>query len=297
MRNALAQLDGAASLKDTLDRLADVLAEHSPRSMVFIVRGDWLRGWRFNGFGDHAPAADSVVLAIEHTGEFRPVIEEGARADVHPSRFGGAMHSLAFAHLDGDATGVAVPVRLTGKSVAVLYVDEGEPGGTATGGAAEAVEILARHASRCLEAITATRSAAAFGARANGPGSNQSSQAVRRDAGGEHQGAQAESAPGLAVVPPPPVPPPSPEVLAAAERFAALVVSEIKLYNDAAIQMGRKKRDLRTRLHAEIDRASGLFAERMGAVPGHEAIFERELVRVLAGGDAELLGRPRAEAV
>jgi hypothetical protein len=35
----------------------------------------------------------------------------------------------------------------------------------------------------------------------------------------------------------------------------------------------------------------------MGAVPGHEAIFERELVRVLAGGDAELLGRPRAEAV
>jgi hypothetical protein len=296
MRDALAQLDGAASLKDTLDRLADVLAEHSPRSMVFIVRGDWLRGWRFNGFGDHAPAADSVVLAIEHTGEFRPVIEEGARADVHPSRFGGAMHSLAFAHLDGEATGVAVPVRLTGKSVAVLYVDEGEPGRAATGGAAEAVEILARHASRCLEAITATRSVAALGARANGAGSNQTGQPARRDAGSEHQGAP-EGAAGLAVVPAPPVAPPSPEVLAAAERFAALVVSEIKLYNEAAIQMGRKKRDLRTRLHAEIDRASGLFGERMGAVPGHEAIFERELVRVLAGGDAELLGRPRAEAV
>jgi hypothetical protein len=205
------------------------------------------------------------------------------------------MHSLAFAHLDGDATGVAVPVRLTGKSVAVLYVDEGEPGGAATGGAAEAVEILARHASRCLEAITATRSAAALGARANGPGSNQSGPAARRDAVGEP--AAVDGTAGLAVVPAPPVAPPSPEVLAAAERFAALVVSEIKLYNDAAIHMGRKKRDLRTRLHAEIERASGLFQERMATVPGHEVIFERELVRVLAGGDAELLGKPHADAV
>jgi hypothetical protein len=110
-------------------------------------------------------------------------------------------------------------------------------------------------------------------------------------------GAPPDAGPALSVVQLSTSAVPTPEALAAAERFAALVVGEIKLYNDAAIKMGRKKRDLRTRLHAEIDRARGLFRERMGSVPGHEGIFERELVRVLAGGDAELLGKPHAEAV
>ena len=299
MRDAMAQLDEATSLKDALDRLSDVLAQHVARSMVFIVRGDWLRGWRFSGFGEDAPAADAVVLAIEHTGEFRSVIEQGGRAEVHPSRFAGVMHSLAFAHLEGDATGVAVPVRLGGKTAAVLYVDEGEPGASPTNGAAEAVEILARHASRCLEAITATRSAAALGARASAAAAKQSGPAAATGQGGASSTSATgpEAEPTLSVVQAPTPAAPTPETLAAAERFAAIVVSEIKLYNEAAINMGRKKRDLRTRLHAEIDRARGLFGERMGGVPGHEAIFERELVRVLAAGDPELLGKPRAEAV
>jgi len=299
MRDAMAQLDEASSLKDALDRLSDVLAQHVARSMVFIVRGDWLRGWRFSGFGEDAPAADAVVLAIEHTGEFRGVIEQGGRADVHPSRFAGVMHSLAFAHLEGDATGVAVPVRLGGKTAAVLYVDEGEPGASPTNGAAEAVEILARHASRCLEAITATRSAAALGARASAAAAKPAGPAAATGQGGASSTSATgpEAEPALSVVQAPAPAAPTPETLAAAERFAAIVVGEIKLYNEAAITMGRKKRDLRTRLHAEIDRARGLFGERMGGVPGHEAIFERELVRVLAAGDPELLGKPRAEAV
>ena len=76
-----------------------------------------------------------------------------------------------------------------------------------------------------------------------------------------------------------------------ARRFARLLVSEIKLYNEAAVRAGRQQRDLRQRLRAEIDRAQRLYEERVPpAVGARHAYFQQELVQTLADGDPALLG-------
>ncbi|MGZ8797466.1 MAG: hypothetical protein ACXW2F_08980 [Thermoanaerobaculia bacterium] len=76
-----------------------------------------------------------------------------------------------------------------------------------------------------------------------------------------------------------------------ARRFARLLVSEIKLYNEAKVDQGRKNKDLYDRLKDEIDRSRQMYDERI-----HEDVrktsnyFYDELVRILADGNADSLG-------
>jgi hypothetical protein len=76
-----------------------------------------------------------------------------------------------------------------------------------------------------------------------------------------------------------------------ARRYARLLVSEIKLYNEPAVRLGREKRDLLTRLKPEIDRARRLYEQRIStAIDSRGALFQQELVQTLADGDPALLG-------
>ena len=101
--------------------------------------------------------------------------------------------------------------------------------------------------------------------------------------------------------PPPPVMAPAParSALSAedqkahedAKRFARLVVSEIKLYNEAKVTEGRKTKDIYNRLKEDIERGRQMYIDRVPA-PVRDAAdyFQDELVRILAGGDAGALG-------
>ena len=77
-----------------------------------------------------------------------------------------------------------------------------------------------------------------------------------------------------------------------AKRFARLVVSEIKLYNEAKVTEGRKTKDIYERLKEDIERGRQMYTDRVPA-PVRDAsdYFQDELVRILAGGDAAALGR------
>jgi len=76
-----------------------------------------------------------------------------------------------------------------------------------------------------------------------------------------------------------------------ARRFARLLVSEIKLYNEAKVEVGRKNKDLYERLKEDIDRSRQMYDERIGEdVRKSSNYFYDELVRILADGDAEALG-------
>lgn len=76
-----------------------------------------------------------------------------------------------------------------------------------------------------------------------------------------------------------------------ARRFARLLVSEIKLYNEAKVDQGRRNGDLYERLKEDIDRSRQMFDERISEdVRKSSNYFYDELVRVLADGNAELLG-------
>src|SRR2546428_1191713 len=76
-----------------------------------------------------------------------------------------------------------------------------------------------------------------------------------------------------------------------ARRFARLLVSEIKLYNESKVDQGRKNRDLYERLKDDIDRSRQMYDERIAEdVRKASNYFYDELVRILADGNADALG-------
>jgi hypothetical protein len=76
-----------------------------------------------------------------------------------------------------------------------------------------------------------------------------------------------------------------------AKRFARLVVSEIKLYNETKVTEGRRQKDLYERLKEDIERGRQMYTERVApGIRESTNYFFDELVRILAGGDAGALG-------
>ena len=76
-----------------------------------------------------------------------------------------------------------------------------------------------------------------------------------------------------------------------ARRFARLLVSEIKLYNAAKVNEGRRNLDLYNRLKDEIDRSRKVYDKRVSpVVAARFDYFYDELVQTLAEGDPAKLG-------
>lgn len=76
-----------------------------------------------------------------------------------------------------------------------------------------------------------------------------------------------------------------------ARRFARLLISEIKLYNEQKVAEGRSEHDLYDRLKEYIDRSREMYDKRVkGEVANRYDYFHSELVNTLAEGDASKLG-------
>ena len=76
-----------------------------------------------------------------------------------------------------------------------------------------------------------------------------------------------------------------------ARRFARLLISEIKLYNERAVLEGRESGNLYSRLREDIDRSRQMYNERIPEdVRAATNFFHEELVRILADGRPEVLG-------
>ncbi|HKR01451.1 MAG TPA: hypothetical protein VJT09_12310 [Pyrinomonadaceae bacterium] len=76
-----------------------------------------------------------------------------------------------------------------------------------------------------------------------------------------------------------------------ARRFARLLVSEIKLYNEQKVRDGRLEGDLYGRLREDIDRSRQMYDKRVAPpVAARYDYFHQELVSTLAEGDATKLG-------
>jgi hypothetical protein len=76
-----------------------------------------------------------------------------------------------------------------------------------------------------------------------------------------------------------------------ARRFARLLISEIKLYNEQKVVEGRSEHDLYDRLREYIDRSREMYDKRVKAeVATRYDYFHGELVNTLAEGDVSKLG-------
>lgn len=207
-------------------------------------------GNRMQGFLARGFSSDIRLVQIEGDRLFDEAIERCATVATGEDD---DISAPTFASLPNDRAALAVPVLIGGEAVAMLYADDGtlEDASEAPASWPEAVEILTSHAAVSLAHLTATRTAEAMQLMEGSSSSDEES---------------------------------------SAKRYARLLVSEIKLYNEAAVRAGREHRDLMTRLRPEIERARRLYEERVPATAGHREFFREELVQTLAEGDAALLG-------
>lgn len=166
--------------------------------------------------------------------------------------------------------GIAVPLVLEGTAVAVLHAEAEHQ----TPAWVETIELLVRYGAAHVGYLTALRTAQAQ-RWLGSPGQ-------RGDGASHARAPEAARGIGSAV---------EEDTVQSAKRYARLLVSEIKLYNEAAVREGREQRDLARRLAPDIERARRLYEERVPAsVVDRAQHFQHELVQTLAGGDPALLG-------
>ena len=176
-------LDGAATLSEVLDALGQSAGREASRAVVFVVRNDRLLGWKLSGFGVKDTQPKSIDLGLSDSGVVglavatsRPVAtKDGEDRATGPG----------FAQLPADWTGLAVPVIVGGRVVAVVYADGLTIDGrdqVVPNGWPEVIEILARHAARCLEALTVQKAASSVAPRFWVPGTGRPNPASDRSA-------------------------------------------------------------------------------------------------------------------
>jgi hypothetical protein len=161
LREAIRGLDGATTLSEVLDVLGQSAGREAARAALLLLRGDRLQGWKLSGFGarDASPKnvelglVDGGIIGLAVTTTRTVTTQDGHAANAGPDVF----------ELPADRMGLAVPVIVGGRAVAVVYADSAASDpqdGAVPSCWTEAIEILARHAARCLEALTAQRAAA-----------------------------------------------------------------------------------------------------------------------------------------
>ena len=311
LKASVAALEKGTSLSEVLTHLVNEVSQYIDRAAMFIVKGPSAIGWYARGL---EPA--DVIKQVNV-----PLNADTVLRNVNNSRHamrGALEHSpgtqQALARLGGNPQAVlAVPLILRDKLAAILYCDTTQE--EVPGAVADLIEVLVLFAGKTIDMLSlAPKTAAAPGAATSAP-SRPPAPAARpaaaaapapADEGGSTVMFNAQQMSSLrpqgaaAARPAAPHPPPaaapsmSPEETKAhedAKRFARLVVSEIKLYNEAKVNEGRRHKDIYERLKEDIERGRQMYADRVAPhVRDSTNYFYDELVRILAGGDQGALG-------
>jgi hypothetical protein len=249
---AVALLDAAASLSDALDILTEVAYAEAGRAAVLLLRGSELKGWKHAGFDESAPEAKELIVPLDAASLLGEAISTGmsvstADATGHPRPAAPAPFTLSSA----DRLGLAVPVIVDGKAVAVVYADDDGAGEREVPSAwPERVEMLVRHASRTFEALTARQGTS----RVPGIAPHQDEESARRYAR---------------------------LLVSEIKLYHEASVDEGRRARDLRdrlrLQIERARHLYEERVPAQLR--------------GRVDLFEQELVQTLADGDAALLGQ------
>jgi hypothetical protein len=326
LKASIEAIEKGANLSEVLTHLVGEVNKQVERTAMFIVKNNAAVGWYARGFA-HNDALKALTIPLTADTVFRLVHASRHATRGHSSHSPATAQALA--RLGGDPQGIlAVPLILRDKVAAVLYCDTSQdevPAATA-----DLVEILVLFAGKVIDVLSAAPRPAPGGTSPGlrPPTSTVVASDTVLPVGTGTMRPQAAPgqifkpattpparvaplappptpapAPALTPVPAPapaPAPPPAPARAVApedqkahddAKRFARLVVSEIKLYNEAKVTEGRKTRDIYERLKEDIERGRQMYHDRVpAAVREASDYFQDELVRILAGGDAGALG-------
>lgn len=114
-------LDGATSLSEVLDALALAAAREAARAAVVVLRAERIQGWRMSGFGPRDAQPKSIDLALADSGVIGLAIGAARAVTTRDSQT--ASIGPGFETLPADRMGLAVPVIVGGRVVAVVYAD------------------------------------------------------------------------------------------------------------------------------------------------------------------------------
>jgi hypothetical protein len=242
----------------------------TPRAAMFLVRKGQIKGWGCVGYTPEATQRQRAFVSTADSGWLGRI---ASSRKVETERREGSGLDPEFGQ-PPVADAVTLAVRLKERTIALLLAErsaEEQPWfpsvlGLLVGVARLRLDLdLAR---RKLESMSASAPAAA-----ERPGT----------------GAAAESA-GIRPVSETPQPGAADRELEAARRYAKLVATDIRLYNEEAVVEGRRDGDLARRLAEQLSRGREAFERRYGSMgPAGLSLLHEAYVEVLAGGDGELL--------
>jgi hypothetical protein len=319
---AISAIHVGTTQKEILRALLDNTVRYSGRAALFIIKSGSATGWQGRGFANNEDVKE-VALDV-NTGVASRALQSrmafaGSATDIDPrfvSRFGAP----------ADDQVLVLPLLLKDKVAALVYADSGvEAGGNME---AAALEVLVLATSAWLEVAALRKQAlkevvAEAGvveksepAPSRHPVSSVSDPfaahapkhavAMEIPVAAEHAAAAAagaaveahpapisspDTAPATASDEFAQMPPEDAEIHRKAQRFARLLVDEIKLYNQAKVAEGRKNKDLYDRLKEDIEKSRATFQKRYGnTVAAGADYFSHELLRSLAEDDSSIMG-------
>jgi hypothetical protein len=294
LKKAVAAIQAGSTQKEILRALLDNTVLYGGRAALFVVKNGAATGWQGIAFSNNDAIKDFPIDT--NSGLAAQAMESRESECGAASRFDRRFLATFGAPTDDKA--VVLPLLLRDKVSALVYADAGS--GTMLDEAA--LDVVVRATSAWLEVISQRRQAQREGTEASEP----SPSAPSNDPFAAHAPIHAAKAQLETEAPPAAmsaaaawgggtrtaVPSGDTEVDRKAQRFARLLIDEIKLYNHAKVSEGRKHKDLYDRLKDDIEKSRATYQKRYGNTPaGGADYFNQELIRSLAEDDISLLGR------
>ncbi len=313
LRAAIEEIDAQRQQADVLSTLVRHAAQHAARAVFFVIKGGNAIGWKASGFTNGL--TDETVRALNLSLPATPMLNDATSSLQTVSAQDTATGVLG--NFDSTVTqAVALPLVIRGKAAAVLYADSGDDPGRVN---LDALESLMQVTSMAIELLPVRRNQPATPAPAAAPSAPAAvapaPQPESVQATPFAYKSEPEEAPAVApsfVTPSPTVAEVKKEAAPAsvagsnvatmqsdeevrahndARRFARLLVSEIKLYNEQKVVEGRRLHDLYERLKEDIDRSRQMYEKRVStSVAAKFDYFYDELLHTLGEGDPGKLG-------
>jgi hypothetical protein len=312
---AVASVHTGMTQKEILRALLDAGSAYGSRVALFVVKAGAAQGWQGRGFGDDEAIKDFPLDLsagpASHAFQNR-VVTPGNIAEMDGrfvQRFGAPENEQL----------LVLPLVLKDKVAALLYAD----GGTGNLLDAPSLELLVMATSSWLEVVSlrkqvmkeVTESVASmdrppvaapaqsvssfsdpFAAHTpkhtapRAPEPEPAAEVVEVAAHAASASAAA-SAPATAADPFAGLSAEDAETHRKAQRFARLLVDEIKLYNQAKVAEGRRHKDLYDRLKEDIEKSRSTYQKRYGSTAAASGdYFMKEVVRNLAEEDLAVMG-------
>ena len=317
LAQAISAIHAGTTQKEILKALLDAGTVYAARVALFVVKAGAATGWQARGFGDDESLKD---FPLDMTcGPASHAYHNRVAAPANMAEMD-ARFVQQFGGPDNEQI-VLLPLLLKDKVAALLYADGGSGGllegpsldvlVMATSAWLEVASLRKQAHKEVAEPMTSVAASPAAGISAptvsafndpfasHAPMHHAQPAAVMAAAPAQAEAAPIEApivtgaaaAPAVAADPLASLSAEDADTHRKAQRFARLLVDEIKLYNQAKVAEGRRNKDLYDRLKEDIEKSRASFQKRYGTTVAASAdYFQKEVIRSLAEDDLTVMG-------